>query len=564
MEQGTDEAAELRRKAEALAISLESKEVSKDPSLEETRQLVHELRVHQIELELQNEELRRAQGELEASQARYFDLYDLAPVGYFTLADRGLILEANLTAATMLGVPRGALVNQPITRFILKDDQDLYYHLRKRVVETGQRQMCELRMAKTDGAPFWTLTEATLSEGAQGVPAIRAVMSDISERKRAEDDRSRLQGQLVQAQKMEAIGTLAGGIAHDFNNILQGIMGALSLVDFSGTRAGAMDVEDAKALVMRGADLTRQLLGFARRGKYDVRPLDLARVVEKTSMMFGRTRKHIAIQLDLAPGLPAVLMDHAQLEQILLNLFVNAAQAMPSGGRLLLRSESVELTSKEVENECVPGRYVRLVVADTGVGMDAATQARIFDPFFTTKAPGHGSGLGLASVYGILKSHAAFIRVESELGKGATFTLFLPATDRPADEVKAPAVPVHRGQGTVLIVDDEPAVLRVTARMLQKMGYDVLAAPGGRQAIEFLRQHGTRVSLVLLDMVMPEMSGRATFDALREIVPDIKVLLCSGYSVEGEAQEILASGCKGFIQKPFDVATLSAKIQETK
>ena len=559
---GTDEAAELRQRAEALATSLESQEKPIGLSPEETRRMLHELRVHQIELEIQNEELRRFQIELETAQARYFDLYDLAPVGYYTLSEQGLIFEANLTAATMLGVGRGALLNQPISRFILKEDQDIYYLMRKRAFETGTRQMCELRMAKAEGAPFWTLSEATLASGANGTPVIRVVMSDLTERKRAENERAKFEVQLVQAQKMEAIGTLAGGIAHDFSNILQGIMGALSLVDLSAARGAVQELEEAKALVVRGADLTKQLLGFARRGKYDVRPVDLARVVERTSAIFARTHRHLEIQLDLAPSVPAVLMDHAQLEQILLNLFVNAAQAMPSGGRLHLRAEGVKLSGEEVEVGCVPGRYAKLAVQDTGTGMDAATQARIFEPFFTTKTPGHGTGLGLSSVYGILKSHAAFIRVESELGRGATFTLFLPATDQPVVTVRASPAPIQRGKGTILVVDDEPAVLRVNTRLLEKLGYDVLAAPGGKRAVELMRQHSEKISVVILDMIMPDMSGRMTYDALREIAPNLKVLLCSGYSLEGEAQENIASGCKGFLQKPFDAAALSAKLQE--
>jgi CheY-like chemotaxis protein len=318
-----------------------------------------------------------------------------------------------------------------------------------------------------------------------------------------------------------------------------------------------------KALVKRGAELTQQLLGFARLGKYDLKPLDLSLVVTRTTAMYGRTRADITVQLDLAPDLLAVFMDHSQLEQVLLNLLVNAGQAMPGGGHLFLHAENADLADQNGAQLGVPpGRYVKLLVTDTGSGMDAKTMSRIFEPFFTTKAPGQGTGLGLASVYGIIKNHAGFIGVESEMGKGTTFTLLLPATERPVAEDKTPQPVLQRGTGTILVVDDEAQVLKVCARLLQKLGYQVLTASGGPQAIELVRRHGAKISLVLLDMTMPEMSGRETYEAMRKILPGIKVLLSSGYSIEGQAQALLDSGCNGFIQKPFDAVALSAKVQK--
>ena len=388
---------------------------------------------------------------------------------------------------------------------------------------------------------------------------------EIAERRRAEHEREELQLQLAQAQKMEAIGTLAGGIAHDFNNILAGILGGLALIELDvGDDSGCTsDVQEMKALVDRGAALTKQLLGFARLGKYDLKPLDLALVVARTSAMYGRARSDITIGLDLAPDLLAVFMDHSQLEQVLLNLFVNAGQAMAEGGHLLLHAENAELGD---ENGALlgvpPGRYVKVLVTDTGSGMDAKTMGRIFEPFFTTKAPGQGTGLGLASVYGIIKNHAGFIGVESEMGKGTTFTLLLPATERPVADAKTPKPVLQRGTGTILVVDDEAQVLKVCARLLQKLGYEVLTASGGREAIELVRQQKAKISLVLLDMTMPEMSGRQTYESLQKILPGVKVLLSSGYSIEGQAQALLDSGCNGFIQKPFDALALSTKVQE--
>jgi len=363
---------------------------------------------------------------------------------------------------------------------------------------------------------------------------------------------------------MEAIGTLAGGIAHDFNNILAGILGGLALVELEiddGSQ-GMKDLQEMKALVNRGTALTKQLLGFARLGKYDLRPLDLKRVAAKTSAMYGRARADITIHLGFAPDLLAVLMDHSQLEQVLLNLLVNAGQAMPEGGQLDLRAENVALADEEGALRGVPpGRYVKLRVSDTGSGMDSKTMGRIFEPFFTTKGPGQGTGLGLASVFGIIKSHAGFIGVESEKGTGTTFTLLLPATERQAAEDITPTPVLVRGTGTILVVDDEEQIVNICARLLQKFGYDVLTASGGKQAVELVRRHGAKISLVLLDMTMPEMSGRQTYEALKKIMPGIKVLLSSGYSVDGQAQALLDGGCNGFIQKPFDAAALSAKVR---
>lgn len=278
--------------------------------------------------------------------------------------------------------------------------------------------------------------------------------------------------------------------------------------------------------------------------------------------MYGRTRPDITMRLDFPRDLLSVLMDHSQLEQVLLNLLVNAGQAMPEGGKLSLRAENAELASEAGALLGVPcGLFARLVVTDTGAGMDAKTMGRIFEPFFTTKEPGQGTGLGLASVYGIIKNHAGFIGVESEVGKGTTFTLLLPATQRKLAEEKTPTAVVEHGTGTILVVDDEEEIVNICARLLKKFGYEVLTAAGGKQAVELVRQHGAEISVVILDMTMPEMSGRQTYEAMRKLRPGIKVLLCSGSSIEGHAQQLLDRGCSGFIQKPFEAADLASKVR---
>ncbi|HEY5283843.1 MAG TPA: response regulator [Polyangia bacterium] len=559
---GTESSGELRRQAEKRLGHIGS--VAGEENLsQETRKLVQELQVHQIELEMQNEELQRAREEAEEERACYADLYEFAPVGYLTLGRDGVIRRVNLTGARLIGQERARLVGRRLAALLAPDHTATFNSFFAKALDIGTKEVCEVVLGREGAAPLTVELVATSSTSSEGLEC-RVTMTDITPRKRAEQERTDLLSQLVQAQKMEAVGALAGGIAHDFNNILAAILAWLSSLDleFTDTSAGYADIQEMKGLVKRGADLTHQLLGFACRGKYDVRPLDLARVVTRTSAMFARTRQDITFELHLRPDLHAVLMDQTQLDQVLLNLLINAAQAMPDGGQLILSAENASLAPQEVApHGAVPGRFVKLVVTDTGIGMDAATQARIFEPFFTTKPRGEGTGLGLASVYGILKAHAGIITVKSEVGNGTSFTLYLPTTDQPLIAGDNTPAPQH-GTGTILVVDDDEHVAKLVARLLRKLGYDVLTASGGRQAVEILRQHGKAISLVILDMIMPDMGGSQTFDALVKIAPRLKVLLSTGFSVNGHIQELLDRGCKGFLQKPFDVATLSAKVQE--
>ena len=418
----------------------------------------------------------------------------------------------------------------------------------------------------SDGAELWVHGRGALSVDASGTPlSMSGLIQDISVMKAAEAERERLEAHLQHAQKMEAIGTLAGGVAHDFNNILGGVLGGLSLLEMELADRGvaSADIENMKALVQRGADLAKQLLGFARRGRYDAKPLDLERVVRETGAMFGRSRPDVTLHYDFAPGLDAVLMDHTQLEQVLLNLFLNAGQAMPAGGPVLVSAGNTALTESEAAAlQVEPGPFVRLVVADSGTGMDSATKARIFEPFFTTKPAGHGSGLGLASTYGIVRNHGGAISVESEPGKGAAFTILVPATDERVADTRMPGAVHHEGTGTILVVDDEAPLRAICTRLLERMGYQVLTADGGRAALELLEAHQDRISLVILDLTMPGMSGAETFEAIRRMAPDQKVLLASGFSAEGQAKDLLDRGCNGFIQKPFDLGALTAKLRE--
>ena len=393
----------------------------------------------------------------------------------------------------------------------------------------------------------------------EGKPAgLRGFLIDITEKKDLEE-------RLMRSQKMEAIGTMAGGVAHDFNNLLMGILGNVSLVlmkidenDPSHTR-----LKNAEEYVMRASDLTKQLLGFARGGKYEVKTANLGEFIRKSSEMFGRTRKEIRIRHTIQEGLWSVEVDHSQMDQVFLNLFVNAWQAMPGGGDLSISVENVDLGEVEVRPyELKPGRYVKSTVADTGIGMDEPTKARIFEPFFTTRELGRGTGLGLASVYGIVKHHGGFIYVESEPGSGSAFMVYLPASDKVlVEEEKAAVVEeVRKGRGKILLIDDEEMILDVGSQMLSNLGYTVMSAQGGRAGIEMYRQNSKKVDLVVLDIIMPDISGKETFKELCKINNDVNVMLSSGYSLDDHAKEIMEKGCKGYIQKPFTMGELSAKI----
>jgi PAS domain S-box-containing protein len=555
----------LRRRAEEFLNR--NHRASKKVSSREVQDLIEDLHIHQIELELQNEELRHAQLELEKARSRYSDLYDFAPVGYFTISENGVILETNLTGATMLGVERRLLIDKHFFRFIASDSQDVFYNHRKILLETKNRQSCELKLIAQGGAEFHAQLVSIVVDDAEGnVSRIRTTVSDISERKRAEEEKVKLEAKIRQAQKMEALGTLAGGIAHDFNNLLMAIQGNVDLVLFDKD-SGHPDYESLRYIqqhVQSCAKLTKQLLGISRTGKYEVKPENLNEIIKKTSDLFGRTKKEITILFNRQKDIWPVEVDQSQIEQALLNLLINAWYAMPEGGYIHLQTENVELDEHDIKPyPFEPGNYVKMSVTDTGVGMDSATQQRIFDPFFTTRELNRGTGLGLASAYGIVKNHGGNIDVYSEKGKGATFTIYLPATDKAfAKEKKKPLGEIQIGTETILMVDDEDMVLNVGKLLLENLGYRVLIAKSGREAIDIYQKNNNEIDLVILDMIMPGMGGAETFDALVEVNPDIKVLLASGYSIDNRASNTLKSGCSGFIHKPYDITELSKKLRE--
>ena len=378
-------------------------------------------------------------------------------------------------------------------------------------------------------------------------------------------DRRNLEEELILSRKMEAIGTLAGGIAHDFNNILMAILGYTSII-LVDTDINDPNYEKLKIIeeqVQSGADLTKQLLGFARAGKYEIKTIDLNELLAGSAEMFGRTKKEIHIYRKHERDLWTVEADRVQIEQVFLNLFVNAWQAMPAGGELYIETQNVILDDIHFTiSSLKPGKYVMVSITDTGEGIDETLKERIFEPFFTTIKMGRGTGLGLASAYGVIKNHGGTIRVYSGKGKGTTFKVYLPASEKELIDEKFTSDKVIKGTETILFVDDQVAVTNVGKNMLQALGYVVRTAKSGKEAIGIYKKNKETIDLVILDMIMPVMSGGETYRALKNINPRIKVILSSGYSMNGEAAKILESGCNGFIQKPFNVMNLSKKIRE--
>jgi len=495
-------------------------------------------------------------------------VFATAPLGIAIADRRGRFLDVNQAFLSMLGYSREEALRLTFMDATHPDDRAETLRLSERVRNReADSYQVEKRYVARDGGSIWTIARITVQRDENGgIQYWLAIIEDITARRLAEKERQRLTAQLQQAQKMEAIGTLAGGIAHDFNNLLMGIQGNISLLmlDKPPDHRDIIYLKNIEKSVLRASDLTRQILGFARGGKYDVKATDLNALIEKTAEMFGRTRKEITIRRSFQKDLWAIEADQTQLQQVLLNLLVNAWQAMPGGGELGLDTANVVVDADlpDRPHDAAPGPYVRMQVTDAGAGMDPATQARIFEPFFTTREKGQGTGLGLSSAFGIVKSHNGFMTVRSRMGHGSTFSVFLPAAAGAVVQEPKPARPVPAGAKTILLVEDEEMVAEVGRQMLERLGYRTLVARSGDEALALYAQHRAKVDLVILDMIMPGLGGGAVFDRLRAANPKAAVLLSSGYSLNGQALEIMKRGCRGFIQKPFNIAQLDQKIRE--
>ena len=534
-------------------------------------------RVRELEQDFRRRE--RLEEELLAARQQFEDIIQSLPDPTFVIDREKKIVAWNRAMEEMTGLPREDMVGQgdhayatPFwgqPRKVLIDaimdhdslEDDCGYEFIERHGDSLISEAFLPNFGEGGGMHVWLKASPLYDSQGRLVGAIEAIR-DITERKRAMEERRSFEDQFYQAQKMEAIGTLAGGIAHDFNNLLMGIQGCISLMnDLPVDAENSEHLENIETYVNSATELTRQLLGIARGGKYEVKPTNLNDLVKKQNQMFGRMRKEILVRGKYARDLWSTEVDRGQIEQVLLNLYVNASQAMPDGGELSTRTENVALDETYTRPfKIKTGRYVKVSVTDNGIGMDPETRDRIFDPFFTTKEMERGTGLGLASAYGIIKNHGGFINVYSEAGLGTTFNFYLPASGKDWVMDTEPAADLIMGEATVLLVDDEAMILDVGSEMLGRLGYTVLTANSGKEALEVYRREKAAIDLVILDMIMPEMGGGETFDRLRGLDQTVRVILSSGYSINGQATEILNRGCSGFIQKPFNLQSLSQKV----
>lgn len=438
-------------------------------------------------------------------------------------------------------------------------------------IASGQGFELRYRFLHGDGTWRHLASVAEIERDVHGTPTrIIGSVRDRTPEMQIEEERLRLERQMQQAQKLESLGVLAGGIAHDFNNLLVGILGNASLAAAESQLSSLARelLSEIERAAQRAADLTRQLLAYAGKGRFIVEPVALSHVVEEmlTLVRSAMSRK-AELHLDLAANLPSIAADATQLRQIVMNLLTNASDALEDRpGSIALRT-GVQMVDGSYRSDMLgddpmpDGRYVFLEVSDTGVGMDADTLTRIFDPFFTTKFTGRG--LGLAATRGIMQGHRGAIEVHSEPGKGTTFKLLFPAVDEPAVERPRSGEPSNawRGSGTILVIDDEPAVRRVTRLVLERIGFDVLDAADGLDGVEVFQKERGRIRLTLLDLTMPRMDGEETFRQLRKLDPDVRVVLMSGYNAQNVTTQFIGKGLAGFVQKPFRAEELEAQVR---
>ncbi|MEJ2032539.1 MAG: ATP-binding protein [Deltaproteobacteria bacterium] len=520
---------QLRRQAEA---KLDEKIFGLKEKLDdESMRLLHELKVHQIELEMQNEELHRTELELTQARDRYADLFDSSPVGLLTLDKNGVILEANRTAVELIGRRREHLLGVPFRVRLNDKDKELFARFLVRCSELGGKNTVDLRLQRPDGTVLEVRVDC-LACGPAEEPEHRVSIVDLTEKKK-------LEKREIQAQKLESLGLLAGGIAHDFNNLLTAMLGNISLarMQMTSDSRAADKMARAEKVALRARDLTQRLLTFARGGGPMKKPMAVADLIrEVASLPLKGTPHHL--DFDFPPDLWPALGDAGQLRQVVQNLVINAIQARPQDGEIEIWGRNAELESDN--NLGLPaGRYVRIAVRDQGTGIAPENLEKIFDPYFTTKS--ESSGLGLAVSRSIIERHGGRLNVASTSGQGALFEILLPAGEKiPPERAAEEPAAIEAGQGRILLMDDEVSVREVTAELLTFLGYEAVMARDGKEALllyEEARRQGQPFAAVILDLAIPEgMGGVETVTELRKIDSGIKAIVSTGYSKNPAAQ----------------------------
>ncbi len=536
---------DLRQRADSVFRNSEIFE--KQLPLDQRQHSLQELSIFKIELEMQNEELRRTQSELELSQARYFDLYNLAPVGYLTLDVHGQILEANLTAAAMLGVERNILLKKPLVRLTFPEDRDICQRHQRLLLETGSAQSWDMRMLRSNGNEFRAHLQALPGQNGEH----RITLEDISEHWLVEQE-------MTKTQKIESLGILAGGIAHDFNNTLAVILGNIFLAgrQLHEPLKAAIRLQEAERATERAKNLANQLLTFARGGDPVKKIIDV-RATLKEAVSFALTGSNVKCLFSLADDLLTAEADEGQIVQVIHNLVLNAVHAMPEGG-------TIEINAHNVSARLSGDKFVRISVADTGSGISEQNLPKIFDPYFTTKQ--FGSGLGLSASYSIIRKHGGKIRVASIPGKGSTFTISLPASLQECTPESILQQELSMGSGRILVMDDEETIRELMKISIEELGYTVECAENDSKAVELYlksRQAGVPYSGVILDLTIAGgVGGEETIRKLLEIEPKVKAIVCSGFSNSPVMANYRQYGFSGMLCKPFKFEELSNSLQE--
>jgi two-component system, cell cycle sensor histidine kinase and response regulator CckA len=547
----SDDPAELRRRAE---MRLSGKQTKTSPNRihADSERQVHELEVHQIELEMQNEELREAREAMEALLEKYTDLYDFAPVGYLTLDQQGVICEANLAGASLLGMARSALMNRRFGHFVSSADLPNFDTFLQKAFSSKVRQGCDVTLKVEGRPPLEVELEAIAFESGQ---ACRMAVTDITQRKRAEADRLILN-------KLESTGILAGGLAHDFNNLLTVILLNLELAQRLNLpdEKLACYLDDAMEACSAAGSLTAQLVTFAKGGAPVRKAMLLSGLIQE-SVQPALSGSNVRCEFSLAEDLWVAEVDAGQIGQVIRGIVLNAREAMPQGGMVLVRAENAVLSAQE-QPSLAAGEYVRISIADQGTGIAKDALPKVFDPYFSTKHRGDqkGMGLGLTICHAVVQKHGGAIAVKSEVGVGTTFDIYLPAARKVRAGEKAPAPAVVPRRGRVLVMDDEKVVRKVLGLTLNGMGHEVELAEDGRAAIEAYKKAnslGRHFDVVILDLtVSGGMGGQEAIQELLKIDPDVKAIAISGYVDSPVILEPERHGFKGAVPKPFDVDTL--------
>jgi len=540
-------AAELRRRAEE-RLRDQPPETGRAQTDADTQRLVHELQVHQIELEMQNEELQQARDEMEAGLEKYSDLYDFAPVGYLTLDREGTIREANLASASLLGIERSRLVKRRLGLCVSAADRPAFDAFLTRVFESKAREFCEVTLLNEGKPPVQVRIEAAVAASGR---ECRAVLEDITEHKRAEEDRLILN-------KLESTGILVGGIGHDFNNLLTMILLNLEVAQtlIPPGEELAHFLEQAKHAAVTSAGLIQQLLAFSNEGAPVRKPTRLSGVIHD-SVRLAASGSRLRCDFFLAEDLWLAEVDAGQIGQVMRNLVLNAREAMPEGGVISVRAENAVLGPQE-DPSLPPGDYVRVSITDWGGGIPKEVLPKIFDPYFSTKqrASQKGMGLGLAICHQVIQQHGGAIAVKSEPGVGTTFCLHLPASRKLLQKEKTSVPTSHPRHGRILVMDDEEVVRKLVRRLLQQMGHEVELVEDGHRAVEAYgsaKGQGRPFDAVILaSRVRAGVGGQEAIRELLKIDPDVKAIIMSGYANDPAVLEPERYGFKGVLAKPFD------------